>query len=133
VKNEKMPLHSKAKFGIMDRGASMNINPLDILKNAQQIQASMGEFQEKLAGLGVTGSAGGGMVEIDMNGKMEVLAVRIASELVSPDDIEMLQDLIVAAFSSALEKARMLIASQATGLAGGMDLSGIMNMLNQGT
>lgn len=84
----------------------MNINPFDILKNAQKIQEQMGAFQEKLAALWVTGSAGGGMVEIDMNGRMEVLAVRIAVEAMEGGDREMLQDLTGAAITDAMEKIR---------------------------
>jgi DNA-binding YbaB/EbfC family protein len=82
----------------------VNINPFDILKNAQKLQEQMGFFQEKLAAIVVTGSSGGGMVEIDLNGKMEVQAVRIAAE--AAEDLPMLQDLIQAAFTAALEKVR---------------------------
>ena len=85
----------------------MNINPFDILKNAQKIQEEMGAFQEKLEVIKVTGSSGGGMTEIDMNGKMEVLAARIAPEAMG--DREMLQDLITAATNNALEKVREAI------------------------
>ena len=84
----------------------MNINPFDIMKNAQKIQEQMGVFQEKLGSIKVTGSAGGGMTEVDMNGKMEVLALRIASEAMDEGDREMLQDLITAAFNNAIEKIR---------------------------
>ena len=84
----------------------MNINPFDIIKNAQKIQEQMGSIQEKLGAIMVTGSAGGGMTEIDMNGRMEVLAVRIAGEALDGGDREMLQDLVMAAFNNALEKAR---------------------------
>ena len=82
----------------------MNINPFDILKNAQKIQEQMGAFQEKLGNIRISGSAGGGMVEIDLNGKMEVLAVRISSDAM--EDREMLQDVIAAAFNNAMEKVR---------------------------
>ena len=85
----------------------MNINPFDILKNAQKIQEQMGAFQEKLGFIRVTGSAGGGMTEIDMNGKMDVLAIRIAADAM--EDREMLQDLIAAAFNNAMEKVRETI------------------------
>lgn len=88
----------------------MNINPFDILKNAHKIQEQMGVFQEKLGTITVTGSAGGGMTEVDMNGKMEVLALRIAPEAF--EDSEMLCDLIVAAFNNALEKTREAINQQ---------------------
>ena len=82
----------------------MNINPFDVLKNAQKIQEQMGAFQEKLGTIQITGSAGGGMAEIDMNGKMEVLAVRISGDAM--EDRDMLQDLITAAFNNAMEKIR---------------------------
>jgi DNA-binding YbaB/EbfC family protein len=98
----------------------MNINPFDILKNAQKIQEQMGALQEKLAVLSVTGSSGGGMVEIDINGKMEILAVRIAPEAMDPNDVEMLQDLIAAAFTGAMEKIRERINQEMGALAGGM-------------
>jgi DNA-binding YbaB/EbfC family protein len=75
----------------------MTINPFDILKNAQKIQ-------EKLAEITETGSAGGGMVEVEINGKMEVLAVRISPEAVDPNDIGMLEDLTAAAVTSAVGK-----------------------------
>ena len=94
----------------------MNINPFDILKNAQMIQEQMGSFQEKLGGILVTGSAGGGMTEIDMNGRMEVLAVRIAPEVMEDGDREMLQDLIAAAFTNAMEKIREAINREVGGM-----------------
>jgi len=84
----------------------MNINPFDILKNAEKIQEQMGSFQEKLATIRITGSAGGGMCEIDMSGRMDVLAVRIAPEAMEGEDREMLQDLVAAAFANALEKVK---------------------------
>jgi DNA-binding YbaB/EbfC family protein len=96
----------------------MNINPFDILKNAQKIQEQMGDFQEKLGGIVVTGSAGGGMVEVDLNGKMEVVAVRIEQAVVSPRDIPMLQDLIAAAFSNGLEKVKEAVNREVGVMAG---------------
>ena len=94
----------------------MNINPFDILKNAQKIQEQMGDFQEKLGSIAVTGSAGGGMIQIDLNGRMEVLAVRIAPEAMEGGDREMFQDLIIAAFNSALEKVREAISREMGGM-----------------
>ncbi|MDR1575283.1 MAG: YbaB/EbfC family nucleoid-associated protein [Treponema sp.] len=106
----------------------MNINPLDILKNAQKIQEQMGAFQEKLGSISATGSSGGGMVEVDLNGKIEVLAVRIAPEAVEGGDIEMLQDLVTAAFSSGLEKVKEAINREMGAMAGGLGLSGISGL-----
>jgi DNA-binding YbaB/EbfC family protein len=99
----------------------VNINPFDLLKNAQKIQEQMGSFQEKLEAVRVTGSAGGGMAEIDMNGKMEVLAVRIAPEAMEDGDRVMLQDLIAAAFANAMEKVKEAISREVGGMIpGGM-------------
>ena len=82
----------------------MAINPFDILKNAQKIQEQMGSFQEKLGDITETGSAGGGMVEIEVNCRMEILGVRILPE--AAEDMKMLQDLVAAAFTSAADKIR---------------------------
>ena len=94
----------------------MNINPFDILKNAQKIQEQMGAFQEKLGGIKITGSAGGGMIEIDMNGKMEVLAVRISPEATEDGDREMLQDLFKAALNDTMEKVREAVNREMGGM-----------------
>jgi len=103
----------------------MNINPFDIVKNAQKIQAQMGEFQQKLAELSVTGSAGGGMVEIDLSGKMEVLAVRISPEAMEGADTQMLQDLVMAAFSNATEKVREAMNREMGAITGGLNIPGL--------
>ena len=107
----------------------MNINPFDILKNAQKIQEQMGAFQEKLGSISITGSAGGGMTEIDMNGRMEILAIRIAPEAMQEGDREMLQDLITAAFNNAIEKVREAINRELGGMIpGGMQGMNIPGM-----
>jgi DNA-binding YbaB/EbfC family protein len=100
----------------------MNINPFDILKNAQKIQEQMGVFQEKLGGIVVTGSAGGGMAEIDMNGRLEVVSVRISPEAVDPNEVGLLQDLVKAAFTDASEKVKEAIRSEMGSMTGGMGL-----------
>ena len=100
----------------------MNINPFDILKNAKQIQEQVGSIQERLGSISTTGSAGGGMVEIDITGKLEVLAVRIKKEAVDPNDITMLEDLVAAAIGQAMENIREKITGEIGTLAGGMGL-----------
>jgi DNA-binding YbaB/EbfC family protein len=102
----------------------MNINPFDILKNAQKIQEQMGTFQEKLGNIVVTGSSGGGMVEIELNGRMEVLAIRLDQEVVNPQDVTLLQDLIVAAFSNGLEKVKEAVNREVGAMAGGLNIPG---------
>ena len=100
----------------------MDINPFDLLKNAQRIQEQMGSFQARLGGISATGSSGGGMVELDINGRMEVTAVRIAPEAVDPKDIEILQDLILAAFTSAVDKIKEAINAEMGALAGSLGM-----------
>ncbi|MDR2808722.1 MAG: YbaB/EbfC family nucleoid-associated protein [Spirochaetaceae bacterium] len=91
------------------------MNPLEMFKNAQKIQEQMVLLQEKLGEVIITGCAGGGMVEVDMNGRMEPLAVRIAPEIVNKDEVLMLQELIISAFSDAVEKAREFVAAEVGG------------------
>ena len=96
----------------------MNINPFDLLKNAQKMQEQMNGFQEKLAGISATGSAGGGLVEVDINGKLELVAVRIAKEAMEGGDTEMLQDLILAAFTDGITKVKEEISSEVGSMTG---------------
>jgi DNA-binding YbaB/EbfC family protein len=93
----------------------MNMNPFELLKNAQKMQEQMAILQEKLGEVIITGSAGGGMVEVDLNGRMEPLAVRIAPELVNKDETLMLQELIVSALSDAVEKVREFVMAEVGG------------------
>jgi len=106
----------------------MNINPFDLMKNAQKIQEQMNGFQEKLANISATGAAGGGLVEVDLNGKMELYAVRIAKEAMESGDTEMLQDLIVAAFNDGMSKVKEQIGSEVGAMTGlnGLNIPGLM-------
>jgi DNA-binding YbaB/EbfC family protein len=106
----------------------MQINPFDILKNAQKIQEQIGSFQEKLGDIIVTGSAGGGMVEVDMNGRMEILKVRILPEAVDGKDMEMLQDLVAAAFTSAVDRVKEALNHEMGSLMGMAGMQGIPGM-----
>ncbi len=95
--------------------------PCDMLKQLQGLQSRVGEIQEKLKAVRVTGSAGGGMVTVDVNGQMLVEKVRIAKDAVEPADIPLLEDLVLAAMTDALERLKEKIreeVSQATGLLG---------------
>jgi len=96
----------------------MNINPFDLLKNAQKMQEQMNGFQEKLANITASGAAGGGLVEVDMNGKLELIAVRIAPEAMEGADTEMLEDLILSAFNDGLFKVKEKINSEVGAMAG---------------
>jgi len=105
----------------------MNINPFDILKNAQKIQEQMSGFQEKLGGVTAVGASGGGLVEIELNGKMELIAVRIAPEALG--DVEMLQDLIIAAFNDGMAKMKETINREVGVMTGGLNLPGFPGVM----
>jgi nucleoid-associated protein EbfC len=98
------------------------VNPFDLLKNLQNLQTRMTEMQDRMAQIRVTGSAGGGMVTIEMTGALSVTRVSVAREVVNPEDVEMLQDLILAAFSDALARVKERMKDEATGMTGGLDL-----------
>jgi DNA-binding YbaB/EbfC family protein len=102
----------------------MNINPFDLLKNAQKLQEQMGVFQEKLGNISATGVSGAGLVEIDINGKFDMLAVRIAPQAMEGADTEMLQDLIMAAFTDGMTKVKELISSETAAMTGGLNIPG---------
>lgn len=81
----------------------------NLMKQAQQFQTRFAKLQEELAEKTVEGSAGGGMVSVVVNGRQEVVSVRIDPEVVDPKDLEMLQDLILAAVNEALAKAKTMV------------------------
>jgi len=92
----------------------------DIVKQVQKVQEQLQKVQEQLERLRVEGSAGGGMVTVVANGKQEILAVKIDREVVSPDDVEMLEDLVVAAVNQALTKAQEAANEEMSKVAGGL-------------
>ena len=93
-----------------------------MMRQAQKMQEQMAKAQEELAELSVTGTAGGGMVEITLSGKREVEGVTVKPEAVDPDDVEMLEDLIAAALGDALakvaEKEKEMLPYGAAGMLG---------------
>ena len=93
-----------------------------MMKQAQEFQSKMAEMQEKLAQFEVTGSSAGGMVQVTLNGKTEARRVKIDPSLVSPDDTEVLEDLIVAAFNDAKAKVEAHMAEKMSELTGGLQL-----------
>ncbi|MBX3415316.1 MAG: YbaB/EbfC family nucleoid-associated protein [Pirellulales bacterium] len=106
-------------------------NFAQLLKQAQQIGGRLQDVSEELRGRRVTGGAGAGMVEVDMNGLQEVLAVRIEPKLVSDGDRELIEDLVKSAVNDAVVKARQLHAEAMKSLAGGMDLPGFDAAISQ--
>ncbi len=92
----------------------------DLFRGTQALQEKISQAQEKLASLRVEGTAGGGMVTVVMNGRREVLQVKIEKEVVNPDDTEMLEDLIVAAMNQARVKAQEVEMAEMNKVTGGM-------------
>ncbi len=103
----------------------MKQNDLDqMLQQVQQMQSDMLAAQQALAEETVEGSAGGGMVKALMTGSGDLKSIEISPDVVDPSDVEMLQDLVVAAVADADRRARDLQAEQLGGATGGLDLGG---------
>ena len=98
------------------------MNPLEMMRQAQQLQERM---QQEMGALTVEGAAGGGMVTVVVNGHKHIQKLTIDPETVSKDDVEMLQDLIVAAVNDALRKVDEALKSKVGGLMSGLGLPGM--------
>ena len=97
----------------------------DMMKQVAKMQKKMEEVQNELAAKEVEGSAGGGMVKVKANGKQEILSIKIEKEVVNPDDVEMLEDLILSAVNQAREKAAELQSQSMSALTGGLNIPGL--------
>jgi DNA-binding YbaB/EbfC family protein len=93
-----------------------------LLKQAQQMQARMNEMKEELADRKVTATSGGGMVTVEANGRGEILSIKIDPQVVDPDDLEMLEDLIVAAVNEAKRRVEDLVKEEMAKLTGGLPI-----------
>jgi DNA-binding YbaB/EbfC family protein len=100
-------------------------NQQQLMRQVQQMQERLAKIQEGLATETVEGSAGGGAVSVTMTGQQKVQAVTIDPSVLDPDDVDMLQDLMLAAFNEAQAKAQQLAESRLGGLAGGMKIPGL--------
>lgn len=100
-------------------------NMSNILKQAQAMQEQMARVQEQAASKTVSGTAGGGIVTVMVNGAMDVLSVKIDPEAVKAGDVDMLQDLVVAASNDALKKSRDMMAEEMKSVTGGMKIPGL--------
>ena len=98
----------------------------DLLKQAQEMQSRMAKIQEELANKTVQGSAGGGMVQVTVNGQFHMTAVQIEPAVINSAEKEMLEDLILAAVNDGMRKARELASSEMSKLTGGLKIPGLM-------
>lgn len=112
---------AKKGFG----GGMMPGNMNNILKQAQKMQENMQKMQAELEAKEIEASVGGGAVTVKVNGKKEVLDITIKPEVVDPDDIEMLQDLVLSAVNEALRNVDDMQAAQMSKATGGMNIPGL--------
>lgn len=115
----------KKKKKAFKKGATAGLgHPADLMARVQQLQEEMLRVQETLAQEKVEVSLGGGAVRLVMSGDHQVLEVEIAEDLLSPEEKDMLQDMLVAAFNQAKEQVDALLAERLQGLSGGLSLPG---------
>ncbi len=105
----------------MARGGGLG----NIMKQAQQMQARIARVQQELETREVEAAAGGGMVTARVNGKQQVLDLKIEKDVVDPEDVEMLQDLILAAVNEAIKKSQDMIQEEMSKVTGGMNIPGM--------
>ena len=98
----------------------------NMMKQARKIQEKIAQMQAELESKTVEASAGGGMVTVVINGKYEVLSLRIDKEVVNPEDVEMLQDLIVAAVNEGIRRVQEMTAAEMSKVTGGFNIPGLM-------
>jgi DNA-binding YbaB/EbfC family protein len=98
----------------------------NMMKQAQQLQSKMLRMQEELANKTVETSAGGGMITVVANGAQQIVSIQIEKEVVDPEDVEMLQDLVLAAVNDALAKSQEMVSGEMGKLTGGMKIPGLM-------
>ncbi|HET6477803.1 MAG TPA: YbaB/EbfC family nucleoid-associated protein [Dehalococcoidales bacterium] len=96
-----------------------------MFQQAQKLQAKLAKAQEELSNLTVEGSSGGGAVKVSMNGQQKIQSVEISPEVVNPEDIELLQDLVLTAVSEALAKSQEAAAKQLGSVTGGLNIPGL--------
>ena len=101
-------------------GGGMPGNMNNLMKQAQRMQRQMEETQKELEGKEITTTAGGGAVEVTINGKKEILKVKLSPEVVDPDDIEMLEDLIMAATNEAIRQVEEMSEESMSKITGGL-------------
>ena len=97
----------------------------NLMKEAQKLQQQMAAMQEEVGKRKVEATAGGGMVTVEANGKQELTAIKIDREVVNPEDVQMLEDLVLAACNEALRKSRELVQQELGKLTGGLKIPGL--------
>jgi nucleoid-associated protein EbfC len=96
-----------------------------IMKQAKKMQEKMGQLQQELETKTVEAQAGGGMVRVVVNGKFEIVSLKIEKEVVNPEDIEMLQDLIIAVVNEGIRKSQEMASAEMAKITGGLNIPGM--------
>jgi DNA-binding YbaB/EbfC family protein len=95
------------------------------MRQAQELQAKLAKAQQELADTTVEASSGGGAVKVTINGQQQIQSVKISPEAINPDDVEMLEDLVLAAVNEAIAKSQELAAKRLGKLTGGLNIPGL--------
>ena len=97
----------------------------NIMKQAQKMQAQMAKIQEEMSQKTVEATSGGGMVAVKVNGRQELISVKIDPEVVTSDDVEMLEDLVLAAVNEGLRKSQAMMSEEMSKVTGGLNIPGL--------
>ncbi|WDN87217.1 uncharacterized protein BuS5_00185 [Desulfosarcina sp. BuS5] len=97
----------------------------NMMKQAQKLQSRIAKMQEELADKTVETTSGGGMVKVSANGRQQIISIQIEKEVVDPEDVEMLEDLVLAAVNDALTKSQEMVASEMGKITGGLNIPGL--------
>lgn len=120
-----MTKHGKFKMPARPVGGSAGAGPSNPMQQAKKMLADMEKANADLASETIEVTAGGGMVTIVITGQQEIKSIALKPEVVDPDDIDMLQDLLLAAFNQAIEQSKAMAASRMQGLTGGLSIPGL--------
>jgi DNA-binding YbaB/EbfC family protein len=97
----------------------------NLMRQAQELQARLAKVQQELAEAEIEATSGGGAVTVTVNGQQQILSVKISPEAINPDDVEMLEDLVLAAVNEALTKSQEMAAKRMGKLTGGLNIPGL--------
>lgn len=120
---------AKRSFRGKPKKKSRSMDPGNLMSQVQEMQQQMASQQEALANETISVSAGGGVITIVISGHQRIESIEIKPEIVDPDDIEMLQDLLVAAVNAAIEQSQSMAAEKMEGLTGGLGINDLLGGL----
>lgn len=120
---------AKRGFRGKPKKKSKGLDPGGLMSQMQEMQQQMASQQEALANEKISVTAGGGAITIDITGHQRIEAIKIMPELVDPEDVEMLQDLLVAAVNAAIEQSQSMAAEKMEGLTGGLGINDLLGGL----